>query len=322
MRINAQLIDATTGGHLWAERYDGTLADVFAVQDEITQRIASELAVIVSADDNERLFRRPATNFEAYELFLRARRAWEPPSRENIARGRALFEQVIERDPEFAGGHAGLSLMHALLVQFGYSETRDLDLDRAAQLAHKALELDPGFGWAHTALGTVHLMRHKTDAAVTQARAAIRAQPGDADAHSYLGYYLQFAGRGEEAIQAVENAMRLNPRFKSGRYLAFLALAEFQARRYADAIQTIEQHFDRFESESTPNAILWAFLAAANHYLGRDDQARQAVEGLMTRFPELAIETWGFFGLYKRSEDAEHVLVPLRKLGYPLEEYQ
>ena len=176
-----------------------------------------------------------------------------------------MFEQVIERDPTFAGGYAGLSLMHALPVTFGYSETRDLDLNRAAQLARKALELDPGFGWAHTALGTVYLMHHKTDAAVTQARAAIRAQPGDADAHSYLGYYLQFAGRGDEAIVAVENAMRLNPRFHSDRYLAFLALAEFQARRYADAIQTIEQHFDQFASEATPNAVLWALLAAANH---------------------------------------------------------
>ena len=78
--------------------------------------------------------------------------------------------------------------------------------------------------------------------------------------------------------------------------------------------------FDYFVT--SPKAILWALLAAANHHLGRDDQARHAVEGLMTRFPELAIETWGFFGLYKRSEDAEHVLVPLRKLGYPLEEYQ
>jgi hypothetical protein len=90
VRINAQLIDATTGGHLWAERFDSTLADVFAVQDEITQRIAHELTVIVSADDNERLFRRPATNFEAYELFLRAAHlgAADPP--EHRARARVV----------------------------------------------------------------------------------------------------------------------------------------------------------------------------------------------------------------------------------------
>ena len=116
--------------------------------------------------------------------------------------------------------------------------------------------------------------------------------------------------------------MRLNPRFQSGRYLAFLALAEFQARRYADALQSIEQFFDRFGSDAKPVAVLWALLAAANYHLGHGDQARHAVETLMTLFPELTVETWEIFGLYKRAEDAEHVLGPLQELGFPGRDHQ
>ena len=104
VRIAAQLVDATSGRYLWAERYDRDLAGIFAIQDEVTRKVVAELAVTLKADENERLFRPHTQNFDAYDLFLRARKAWDPPTEENLLKGRELFEQVIELDPEFAGG--------------------------------------------------------------------------------------------------------------------------------------------------------------------------------------------------------------------------
>ena len=112
-------------------------------------------------------------------------------------------------------------------MQFGYSANPEEDLAKAYESAKKSVEVDKAFGWAHTALGTAHLMRREHDLAIAEARAAIRVQPGDADAHSYLGFYLHWAGRGEEAIESVRTAMRLNPQFShSGRFQVFMGFAQ------------------------------------------------------------------------------------------------
>jgi TolB-like protein/Flp pilus assembly protein TadD len=320
VRIATQLVDATTGHYLWAERYDRDLSEIFDIQDEVTRKVVAELAVTLKADENERLFRPHTQNFEAYDLFLRARKAWDPPTEENLLKGRELFEQVIELDAEFAGGYAGLSLMHSLFVQFGLSTAPEEDLATAYELAKKAAEVDDAFGWAHTALGTAHLMRREHDQAVTEARAAIRAQPGDADAHSYLGFYLHWAGRGEEAVESVRTAMRLNPQFMlrgSGRFRAFLGFAQFTAGHYADAAETLKELHEDMGARGGAGITTLAYLAASYSELGRDREARQAIEQLTDINPDASISTLSYLHMYKNQEDRERVQNAVRRAGLP-----
>ena len=320
VRIAAQLVDATSGRYLWAERYDRDLAGIFAIQDEVTRKVVAELAVTLKADENERLFRPHTQNFDAYDLFLRARKAWDPPTEENLLKGRELFEQVIELDPEFAGGYAGLSLMHSLFVQFGLSTAPEVDLAKAYELARKAVEVDDAFGWAHTALGTAHLMRREHDLAVAEARAAIGVQPGDADAHSYLGFYLHWAGRGEEAVESVRTAMRLNPQFMlrgSGRFRAFLGFAQFTAGHYADSAETLKELHEDMGARGGAGITTLAYLAASYSELGHDREARQTIEQLIEIDPHASISNLSYLHLYKNQEDRERVQNAVRRAGLP-----
>ena len=124
IRITAQLIDALTGNHIWAERYDRELKDVFSVQSEVARQVAKAMAVTLKANENERLFQKYTTSIDAYDVFLQARRTVDAPSRDNILRGEKLFSRVIELDPNFAGGFAGLSFNLSVQVRFQFSNTK------------------------------------------------------------------------------------------------------------------------------------------------------------------------------------------------------
>ena len=177
IRINTQLIDALEGDHLWAERYDRELKDIFALQSEIAQRVVDALSVTLKAGEHERLFLKHTAKIDAYDVFLQARRTVDSPSRENIERGEELFKHVIELDPNFAGGYAGLSFNHSVKVRFRYSEKPKLELQRSLELARKAIELDRNFAWGHIALAGAHLSNGDPDAAVKEAEQALALQP-------------------------------------------------------------------------------------------------------------------------------------------------
>jgi adenylate cyclase len=318
VRIAAQLVDATSGRYLWAERYDRNLAGLFEIQDEVTRKVVAELAVTLKASENERLFRPHTQNFEAYDLFLRARKTYEPPTDQNLLKGKELFAQVVALDPEFAGGYAGLSLMHSVSVRLGYSSAPEGDLEKAYELATKAVAVDDTFGWAHTALASAHLMRGEHEQAVTEARAAVRVQPGDADAHSYLGFYLHWAGRGEEAITSIRTAMRLNPQFGlhgSGRFRAFLGFAQFTAGHYAECAETFENLVEDLGVHGSPGENLLAYLAACYSEIGRDSEARQTIELLLESNPDASIDNVSYLHLYKNQEDRERVQNAVRRAG-------
>ena len=145
LRITAQLIDATTDHHLWAERYDRDLEDVFAVQEEVARNVASALAVALKPEERERLSRPPTENVEAYDIYLRNRaRPW-PPTRENILSARNAYRRIMEIDPSFAGGPAGLSMTYSFAVMFGHSERPDDDARIALELANSAAAPRPEF---------------------------------------------------------------------------------------------------------------------------------------------------------------------------------
>jgi TolB-like protein/Tfp pilus assembly protein PilF len=313
LRVTVQLIDATTGGHIWAERYNRDAKDVFAIQDEIAAKVAAELAVTLKADEQERLFRRHTNNLEAYETFLRARRVLRP-ARDRIQRAKRLFERIVELDPGFAGGYAGLSFGYALAARHGFSASRKKDIERALEFGKRAVASDNTFGWSYLALGNAYLMKHKHDMAVAAMQEAVRIQPSNADAYEYLGYFLHWSGRGGEAINAVKTAMRLNPTPRRPRQFSFLGHAYFTAGRYEDAIATINQRYADFARRGSPPL---GTLAAAYAATGQDEKARATMKTFLDKHSGRTIANYRHPRLYKRKEDRDRIVNLLRKAGMP-----
>ena len=216
LRITAQLIDAATDHHVWADRYDRKLEDVFAVQDEVARSVAAALAVALKPDESERLSRPPTDDIAAYDLYLRSRATPWPPSRENILAAQIAYKHIIEIDPTFVGGHAGAALTYAMSVIFGHSEQPEADAETAIKTAERALALNDQFALGYSALGLAYLASGQHDDAVSMAQKAIDLQPSDGDAHAYMAMPLLSSGRGDEACQAAESALRLDPQYMDG----------------------------------------------------------------------------------------------------------
>jgi len=215
VRINVQLIDAGTGGHLWADRYDGTVDNVFALQDDVGAKVVSALRVRLHGDEGERLRHVHTSNLEAYELYVRAKATPYPPVPDRIEAARGMFEQVVEMDPEFAGGYAGVSWALAFGALFGHFDLGGTAA-RAVALAQKAVALDDSFGWSYVALGLALLRQRRHGEAIAATDEAVARQPNDADAHAYRGVILAMSGRPEDGVEPVERARRLNPQSVNG----------------------------------------------------------------------------------------------------------
>jgi len=235
VRITAQLVDANTGGHLWAERYDRDLKDIFALQDEVTQKIVAALAVKLTEDEQERLVRKGTDSLEAYDFTLRGWDYFFRLTMEANAQAREMFERAIDLAPQYALGHSALGWTYWTEWSFGWSQDPQ-SLERAFELAQRAASLDDSLSEAHSLLGKVHLWKKRHELAIAELEKAIALNPNYADGLTGLGEVLYFAGRPEEAIALVKKAMRLNPRYPVW-YLHNLGHAYFLAGRYEEAIE-------------------------------------------------------------------------------------
>jgi len=286
LRITAQLTDAATDRHVWADRYDRNLEDVFAVQDEVARSVAAALAVVLKPDENDRLGRPPTENMAAYDLYLRTRATPWPPTRENIFAARMAYDRIMEIEPAFVGGHAGAALAGALSVIFGHSDHPAADAASAVETAEKALAIDDRFALGHSALGLAYLPGRRHDEGIAAARVAVALQPSDSDAHAFLAMTLLPAGRGKEACQAIERALQLDPQFINGPYLNILGLSKFISGDYDDAIDAFTRNLERGGPIGAPAlACLTACYAAA----GRKDKARESAGELAKFFPDFSV---------------------------------
>ncbi|MEE8636109.1 MAG: tetratricopeptide repeat protein, partial [Acidiferrobacterales bacterium] len=314
LRITAQLIDSATDHHLWAERYDRDLEDIFAVQEEVARSVAAALAVALKPNEGERLCCAPTDNIEAYDLYLRTRATPWPPTRENILTARKAYEHLAEIDPNFVGGHAGSALTYAMAVIFGASPRPETDAEIAIAKAKRALALNEGFAPAHSALGLGYLAAGRHDEAVTSARKATELQPSDADAHFYLGVTLLFAGDGDKACEAAERALRIDPQFTNGPYLNLLGIAKFLAGRYAEAIEAFKRNVARGGPMGASMLHPWVAAYVAE---GRIEEAHDTAKELLTFFPEFSLKRFRMLHIYKNEEDSQRLIGYLRKAGLP-----
>jgi adenylate cyclase len=309
VRITAQLVDASTGGHLWAERYDRDLEDIFALQDEVAQKIVSALAVKLTDDEQERLERGYTDNLEAYDYFLRGLEYFNRLTKEGTDQARRLFERAIDLDPEFAAAYGHMSLTHWLEWSFGW--TQDLQcLEKAFELAQKAAALDDSLPEAHRILGILCLWKKQHDQAIALTERAIALNANYADAIWQLGQVLSFAGKPEEAIDLVKKAMRLNPVYPVV-YLWDLGHAYMLAGRYEEAIAALTRTLHR-NPNFHPAHI---YLAITYSELGRAEEAQAEAAEFARMSSPMSWEDWRQRLPYKDEGVIEHFFDVLRKAG-------
>jgi adenylate cyclase len=314
IRITAQLVEATTGAHLWAERYDRELMDVFAVQSDVARQVAKALAVTLKANENERLFQKYTASIDAYDVFLQARRTVDVPSKDNILRGEKLFRRVIELDPGFAGGYAGLAFNLSVQVRFQYSTSPDSDLAEAFDMAMKAIEVDRDFAWGHIALGGAYVAKGDADAAVNAVRQALALEPNGYEANLFIGFYLQFAGDAALAVEHLLLANRLSP-VVTLRDLAFMLAARFMNRNYTEAVRLYTEQSRRFPRSRIPAQLVSS--AAAYTLLDRPEEAAAVVKKLLEAHPDFNLSQFKYLDSWKSEENRTRLYNAAKKAGIP-----
>jgi adenylate cyclase len=317
IRIAAQLIDARTGGHRWAERYDRQLEDVFAVQDEVAQSIVVKLVVHVNKAEIERTINKQPETWQAYDYFLQAAHkvtsfgaSWKAAE---LYEARRLLEQAIAMDPNYARAYARLAQIRitAWLTSLDGDHLRPACLDQAYHLARKAVQLDPNLPEARAVLGFVLVRRREHEAAIAECEKAMALNPNFTDWR--LGNTLMLSGHPVRAIEAGERHMRLDP-FYAPITAAFLALAHYMLRQYAQALSMLRECASR-----GPNfPAVHVLLAATHAQLGNIEQARAEAAEVLRIDPKWTINgTQALVTPFKRPEDAEHFFDGLRKAGLP-----
>ncbi len=283
VRITAQLIDAETSGHLWAERFDRDLTDIFATQDEVVEKIVRALAVTLTPGEAQRLGRRGTANVAAYEAGLRARELLSGATRQSVAQARAMYHRAIKLDPTYAVPHAGLAATGISNYVSDWTDDPGAELDEAERWARRALELDDQEPFAHMALGSVMLWRRDHDGALAEFRRMIELDPNFAQGHSATGLALMYAGRSAEALEPFALSMRLDPHYPSI-VLHYLAQANFSLGNYGTAAKQLIERIGRTPGTDSSRMM----LAACYGHLGRAEEARAAWAELRARLGLIA----------------------------------
>jgi adenylate cyclase len=309
VRINAQLIDAETGGHVWAERYDRDLEDIFAVQDEVTRKVVEALKVNLTRSEQARSEGRGKVNAEAYDHLIRGRRCLLQFSAEAAREGRAMFERALAIDPEMAQAYANLAILICTEYANDWNGAGPDHLERALELAHKACTLDEFEPASHQALGITLIWLRRPDEAEQALRRAIELDPNHAHARGSLGNALDFAGRHEEAIAHIEQAIRLDPEFDL--WIHSLGRAQFSLERYEEA----EASFRRRLIRMPRSDVTRAYLASLYGLTGRHEEARQLWRELMEINPKFSLEHLRRVMPFKTPATLDRLAEGLRRAG-------
>jgi TolB-like protein/class 3 adenylate cyclase len=267
-RVTAQLVDTTSGSHLWADRFNGDISDIFAIQDEISRSIASMAVLRLQDDRLERAASKPPNSITAYEWWLKGKRAFSRYNAQGMIEAQLLFEKAVEVDPTYARGIAGLALVHNMATSYtGWGISLDEPHELALKLARKAAQLDPTDHVAEIILGWCHMFRRQYGDAKWHFDRAHALNPNDTDGLTYRSSYLAYTAQCEEAIQTFMQALRLDPNYPD-KYLGSAVVANVLCRRYEEAI--------RFGSQTSRD--IWpefpGWLAVAQAHLGNLAEAR------------------------------------------------
>ncbi|MBZ9738060.1 MULTISPECIES: winged helix-turn-helix domain-containing tetratricopeptide repeat protein [unclassified Mesorhizobium] len=303
VRINAQLVDAASGDHLWAERFDRGLDDIFAVQDEVTAKIVEALLGRLRAPPP----RNRPTNLDAYDLCVRARKLIDD-SPQTAREAHLMLTRAIALDPDYAEAYRWLAMNHWMgWVHWG--EPVDPNRRLAVDLARKAVSIDPNDAGCHWVLGNLLAYEHDFARADAEFARAFELDPNEADAWATLADITTLAGRVEEGLEQIRKAFRLNP-FPASWYYLTLGQAQYAAREYEAAIETLRR-------DETYRTSSRRFLAASLAQLGRLDEARAEVELFLVGNPHFTTSHWVWTEPFRDDATRDHFVDGFRKAGLP-----
>ena len=309
VRITAQLIDAATNAHVWAERMDRDLADLFAMQDEVTERIVTTIANRVEKIEQQRAVRRRPESMRAHDYILRARAIVSDTAEAN-QQSRDFYEKALDLDPTNVPALTGLGWAYFLdWVGRWISPVAD-PLERALAVARKAVALDNSDYRAHLLLGCVEANRKQSVEALRHYQIAFALNGNDADGAAHMANLLIDLGRFSEALDWLQRAVRLNPLHPAW-YLYAVGEAHYGARQYEQAVDPLRSAVNRFPTFITPRR----HLAATYAQLGRMEEAKAEIAAALRLDPSLSISMYRGRIQYVKSEDLEHYLDGLRKAG-------
>jgi adenylate cyclase len=314
IRITGQLIDGETGSHLWAERYDRDLDDIFAVQDEVIQAIVSLIAPEIDNVERERAHRRPPGNLDAWGLYQDGLAAYYSSTNESFKLSIELFDRVNEIDPTFARAFAMASQARTRYAMHFMPDNRNELMTQAREKSHKAITLDPHDSVNLWCDGRVHSTLGHHDVAISKVKEAVALNPNDAFAHYVLGVVLYSAGRAEEAIPHIDNGMRLSPRdiFLTG-MLFHRALVLFDLERYEEALEWAR----RASLSPNPRSLTFALLTAVLVKLERKEEAKSALKDLLAMVPEVSCQKFEGNPMFGGKAVLDRFIGALREAGLP-----
>jgi adenylate cyclase len=306
IRITAQLIDATSDAHLWAERYDRELEDIFDVQDEVVRTIVATLVGQVEAAGTQFAKRKPPDSMVAYDYVLRGLEELSLEGEEHNTNARRLFEKAVELDPEYASGHACLAL--AIYVQW-VSPRSSGELERALVSARRALALDESDTRCHRILSVIYKQLKQYDRAEFHSERSISLNPGDALCAMYRAQMLRDLGRADEGVEWARKSMSLNP-YHPNWYWRSFAYVLHDAGLYAEALDAYSRIIDR-------PSFYHAYVAACHAKLGQMEEARKHAAMALEAKPDFSVTEWGKRLAYKNDDDRQRFLDGLRNAGLP-----
>jgi len=313
IRITAQLVEAETGNHLWAERYDRALGDVFAIQDEITKSVIGCIGPELYTAEHDRLKRKPPQNLDAWESFVRGLFLYSQHSDAGTKEALGMLDRAVDLDHGYAKAHGLRAVCLAWRAIQGW-EDRDTAFAEVAEGANRAVACDPQEPWAYIAHGFVAVSKRHNPEAVGAFTRAIDASPNFAYAHGLLGSQHALGGRPDQAVECIDRGVRLSPRDIFGdEYQLYYAFAHFQAGRYADAASAAQ-----LAIQQRPGHPVLYIMAAASYGLGGDtDKAKKSIAQLINLVPNFSAADLEENFLYYRREDRSRLARGLRTGGLP-----
>ena len=312
VRITAQLIDATNGAHLWADRYDRDLTDIFEVQDDVTRRIVDALKVTLSPAENTRLADSGTPNIEAYDCYLRGREvmAVNPKNRERFEQATKFYIRALELDPSYSQAYAGLSMAYGLDYQNRWSDDPDLSLGLAKHNAEQAIEKNPKDPFARLTASWTAILEKDLDRAKSEADIALSLNPNYSGAYLILGHIQTLSGRPLEAIPALERATRLDPAFRPT-HLHFLGMAYLLAGKYETAAALLRERILLMPGTDFSRVL----LASALGHLNEGDEARRIWKELKEINPKYSFSEHYARQPFQSQEDVQRIVDGLAKVG-------
>jgi adenylate cyclase len=311
IRITAQLIDAADGTHLWAERYDRTMDDIFAIQDEITLTLATEMQVKLTEGEQARLHYTTTSNVEAWTYWVQGMsHLRKAVTKEDNSQARHFWEKALALDPASASLNAKLSFLHSLDARFGWWDDRQTAMDKARAYADRALEIDPGNADGYTASSLTLLFQRRHDEAVAAAKKAVQLAPGAADAAELASHVLAASGYPEDAVVLGEKAMSLSPS-----YPAMLLGALGNAYRLSGRTEQAIAAFQAYHARNPGFGL--TDLVIIYQQTGQPEKARRTAEQLLAARPNFTISEWFKTQFRRDTAQVEADKAALRDAGLP-----